>query len=211
MIAYASRTGTKRNLAALRAAGWHLLVVAGAVLRNEGFPYALDNGAWSCFQRGVEFDEGAFRKAVALLGDGAEFVVVPDKVAGGLDSLRFSEAWLPDLEGVGERRLIAVQDGMAPWDVESLLGPRVGLFIGGSTEWKWASLPYWAALARRVGCYLHVGRVNTRRRILECARVGADSFDGTSATRFAVNVPKLDASRRQPALLPDTWSDRCES
>ena len=30
MIAYASRTGTRRNLAALRAAGWRLLVSAAA-------------------------------------------------------------------------------------------------------------------------------------------------------------------------------------
>ena len=210
MIAYASRTGTRRNLDAMRAAGWHLLVVAGAVLRHEGFPYALDNGAWSCFQRGVAFDEGAFLAALEALGTGAEFVVVPDIVAGGLDSLKFSEQWLPRLEGVGCRRLVAVQDGMAPWDVEPLLGPAVGIFVGGSTEWKWGSLPYWAALARRRRCYLHVGRVNTANKIRECARVGADSFDGTSATRFAVTLPMLDAQRRQPALLPDDCSDRCD-
>lgn len=49
MIAYASRTGTRRNLAAIREAGWRLLVSAASCLRNEGFPYALDNGAWSAY------------------------------------------------------------------------------------------------------------------------------------------------------------------
>lgn len=45
MIGYASRTGTRRNLDALRAAGWRLMVSARGALRTEGFPYALDNGA----------------------------------------------------------------------------------------------------------------------------------------------------------------------
>jgi hypothetical protein len=45
MAGYASRTGTRRNLAALRDAGWRLLVSAEAELRTEGMRYALDNGA----------------------------------------------------------------------------------------------------------------------------------------------------------------------
>jgi len=28
----------------------HLMVLAEGVLRNEGFPHALDNGAWRAFQ-----------------------------------------------------------------------------------------------------------------------------------------------------------------
>ena len=200
IMPYASRTGTKRNLDALRAAGWRLLVVAGAVLRNEGFPYALDNGAWSCFQRGEEFDAEAFRLAVRKLGGGADWVVVPDIVAGGLASLRFSMSWMGELENVGRRRLIAVQDGMTPADVRDELGDDVGIFVGGSTDWKWDTVETWADLARARRAYCHVGRVNTCRRIRQCVRAGVHSFDGTSVTRFAVNLPRLDATRRQGAL-----------
>jgi hypothetical protein len=96
---------------------------------------------------------------------------------------------------------------MAPWDVEPYLGPALGVFVGGSTEWKWRSLPHWGFVARRRGAYLHVGRVNSKRHILECARVGADSFDGTSCSRFAVNTPKLDRARRQMALISDERYD----
>lgn len=39
MVPYASRTGTKQNLAAMRANGWHLLVSAKGVLRTEGFKF----------------------------------------------------------------------------------------------------------------------------------------------------------------------------
>lgn len=208
MLGYASRTGTRRNLEALRGAGWGLLVSARGVLRTEGFDtYAIDNGAWTAHQRGEDFDVAAFERAVALLGDRAQFLVLPDIVAGGKASLALSLEWLPRLDGIGVRRLIAVQDGMAPWDVEPHLSSRVGLFVGGSTDWKWKSLPHWGFLARRTGAYLHVGRVNTARRIRECARVGVDSFDGTSTTRFACTLPMLDATARQGALIKDEDDD----
>ncbi len=59
----------------------------------------------------------------------------------------------------------------------------------------------WGALARETGCYLHVGRVNTAVRIRLCSAAGADSFDGTSPSRFACTLPLLDGARRQPDLL----------
>lgn len=201
MLAYASRTGTRRNLAALRQYGWRLMVVAGAVLRHEGFPYALDNGAWSAHQQGRPFDFAAFEKAVERLGAGADFVVVPDIVGGGLDSLRFSEQWLPRLDGVGSRRLLAVQDGMGPDDVAPMLGDELGIFVGGSTEWKLRTIPQWARCARERGAWCHVGRVNTARRISLCSGAGVDSFDGTSVTRFAKTIRMLDGARRQKAWI----------
>jgi hypothetical protein len=68
MICYASRTGTKRNLKALRDAGWRLLVSRAGEWRTEGFQYALDNGAWSDFQAQREFDEDAFERLIEKLG-----------------------------------------------------------------------------------------------------------------------------------------------
>ncbi len=78
LVGYASRTGTKRSLAALREAGWRLLVSAKGVLRTEGFDYALDNGAWTAHQKGEPFDVPAFEKAVEALGTGADWIVAPD-------------------------------------------------------------------------------------------------------------------------------------
>lgn len=197
-MAYASRTGTRRNLRALRAAGWRLMVSAKGVLRNEGFAYALDNGAWTAFQQGEPFDEEAFRKALDLLGEDADWIVVPDIVAGGLASLDYSLTWLDRIPG---HRLLAVQNGMEPDDVRDLLGPSVGLFVGGDTEWKERTARQWGALARDVGCHLHVGRVNTARRIAICAEAGAHSFDGSSVSRFVVNLPRLNNARHQLSLM----------
>lgn len=204
LIAYASRTGTRRNLDALRAAGWRLLVSATGCHRHEGFPYAIDNGAWTAFQSGRPWDERAFLEVVRKLGAAADWVVAPDIVEGGPASLERSLAWLPRLLDLCPRVLIAVQDGTVATDVERSLGPRVGLFVGGSTAWKERStLEVWGPLARSLGCWLHVGRVNSQRRIAICQEAGATSFDGTSVTKFAVTLRPLDAARRQTSLEYD--------
>lgn len=201
MIAYASRTGTRRNLAALRAAGWRLLVSAAGVLRAEGFSYALDNGAWTAFQKGEPFNEAAFCAALDKLGAGADWTVLPDVVMGGAASLELSLRWMPRVLDASPRALIAVQNGMEPADVRDLLGPRVGIFVGGDSTWKEQTIGTWAELGREVGCWVHVGRVNTARRIAICTAEGVTSFDGSSASRYAKTIPMMDAARRQVGLF----------
>jgi hypothetical protein len=197
LIAYASRTGTRRNLAALRGAGWRLLVSAAGCLRSEGFRYALDNGAWSAYTSGRPFDDRAFGVALRKMGAAADWTVIPDIVAGGLASLDLSLRWMRRVLDESPRALLAVQDGMCAADVRGFLGDRVGLFVGGSTKWKEETIPAWSALGRSVGCWVHVGRVNTARRISVCTGAGANSFDGTSASRFSKSLGPLDSARRQ--------------
>lgn len=200
MIAYASRTGTKRNLDGLRAAGWRLLVSPAGVLRHEGFPYALDNGAWSYYTQGRSFDFPAFEHALRKMGAGADWTTIPDVVAGGHVSLEMSLRWMRRVLDETPRALLAVQDGMGVDDVRPFLGARVGIFVGGSTAWKLSTLAQWGRLGREVGCLVHVGRVNSARRIRACALAGAHSFDGTSASMYAVELPKLDAARRAAVM-----------
>lgn len=45
--------------------------------------YALDNGAWLHYVAGVPCDFGPFAEALGDMGAAADFVVVPDLVAGG--------------------------------------------------------------------------------------------------------------------------------
>lgn len=193
LIPYASRTGTKKNLLFLKAHGWHLMVSAKGVLRTEGFRYSLDNGAWTAYQRNKPFDTEAYIRAVDQLGSAADFIVLPDIVCGGLTSLQMSLSWLPYTRTVTKltKVLIPVQDGMLHEHVEPFLSPKVGLFVGGSTEWKEATIPYWAALAHRTSAYCHVGRVNSRRRIRMCGLAGVDSFDGSGPSRFIKHAETL--------------------
>lgn len=206
MLAYASHTGTKTTLAAMRAAGWRCLLVAtGAHGRwdPKGWEYAIDNGAYAAWTRQEPWDERLFLKILDRYGKQADFITAPDIVAGGLESLRFSESWLARLESFGQRRLIAVQDGMVAADVRDLLGPTVGIFVGGTVEWKLATLQSWADLAHARNAWCHVGKVNSALRIRKCLRAGVNSFDGTSVTRFPCTLPKLNNSRNQ-----GTWTFR---
>lgn len=192
---YASRTGTRRNLAALSMFGWRLLVSARGVLRNEGFRYALDNGAWTAFQNREPFDVPAFARALDRLGADADWTVVPDVVGDRDATLRSADEWLPRLSGL--TLYIAVQDGMLPADLDRYAGALAGVFVGGSTEWKLRSMGMWRAATKERGMLLHVARVNTERRIEACRSIGATSVDGSSASRFALTTPRLDRSRRR--------------
>lgn len=190
----------------MRAHDWRLLVSAAACLRTEGFPYALDNGAWSAYTQGRPFDKPAFVRALRKLGSAADWTVLPDIVAGGMPSLERSLRWMRQVLDESPRALLAVQDGMDVADVRPFIGERGGVFVGGSTDWKLRTLPAWAALARERGAWCHVGRVNTVRRIKALLLAGATSFDGTSASRYAKSLPKLDSARRQLTL---DWRTPC--
>lgn len=207
MKGYATITGTLRNLNVLRAAGWGLVLTPARYNLPEGFSYFLDNGAWPCFVNKTEWDTAAFMRLVEARGAGADFIVLPDIVAGGIESLKRSVDWMERLCHY-PRLYIAVQDGMNVQTVCNVLSlrPGLGIFVGGSTEWKLKTLPEWGRLAADMHKPLHVGRVNTARRIRLCAEVGATSFDGTSVSRFACTLPLLEASRIQPSLLASIHS-----
>jgi hypothetical protein len=196
---YASRTGTRRNLEALRAHGWRLLVSPAGCVRTEGFPYALDNGAWSYHQKGQPFDDGAFLRAIERVGERADWIVMPDQVGDAARTLEAADAWWPRLRGAG-LLLLALQDGMTEAQVEARLRPGVGLFLGGSSEYKEASARHWGAFARARSLYLHIGRVNTVRRIAIAREAGANSIDGTSVTMFSVNIRRLTNAGAQQGL-----------
>lgn len=212
MIGYASNTGTKRNLAALLAADWRILLTPANPTVRDGFSHAIDNGAWSAFQQGTSFQEKPFLRLLESAGERADWVILPDIVAGGRASLDFSLSWIPRLAGL-RHLLLPVQDGMTLSDIQPVLlsHPHVGIFMGGSTEWKLAKLHLWGEFATGHDRHFHVGRVNTRRRIRLCHEAGAHSFDGTSATVFSCTLPMLDDARRQPSLLSPTRCTRTEA
>lgn len=138
--------------------------------------YALDNGAFPAFTNGTPWDAAIFRrlceKAVTL-GRAPRWVVVPDVVGNREDTLRSWEVWAPTIRSdYGFPLAFACQDGMTPADVPD---DADVLFVGGTTAWKWESLPMWCATGRRV----HVGRVNSPSALFRCQELGVESIDGT--------------------------------
>lgn len=187
----------------MRDHGFGLLLTPDAYQHHEGFDIALDNGAYGAWQRGQEWNSEPWLKLLHKHGESCAWAVLPDIVSGGRTSLARSVEWFPRVKDLAPIWLIAVQDGIDVQDIKPLVGGDVGIFIGGSTEWKESTLPAWGKLAAQTKCYLHVGRVNTNRRIKLCAMAGADSFDGTSASRFAVTVPGIAAAAAQGAFKWD--------
>lgn len=207
MIAYTSYTGTKTTRIALRKRGWRFLMtpqlLANYAWRRplwvDGTPagYCLDNGAYGYYLSEKPFNNEAFIKAADKVGTGADWIVLPDIVAGGCSSLDLSLSWISKLKKYNRPLLLAVQDGMTAKQVAPHLSDQVGIFVGGSTDWKLETVAAWGLLAKRLGCLCHVARVNTVRRIRLCQYAGAHSFDGTGPIMFPSTLGKLDHARRQ--------------
>lgn len=201
MIYYVSRTGTKVNLAAIAAAGFRILVSRCGRWNNMGLRYCLDPGAWTDFQLGREFDGDAYERMLDRLGAGADFVILPDIVAGGRKSLDLSLRWSNRVRSVNDLALIPVQDGVEPEDMESLVGQHTGIFLGGSTEWKLARMVEWGHWCADRGVHFHAARLNTVRRIRRAIIAETTSGDGSSAARFRKTVPLLAGALAEQDLL----------
>ena len=143
---------------------------------------ALDNGAFSCHAHGRRFDKPAgelFQRAVERASIfNMLFVVCPDKVMAGIDSLDFSEEWRPRIQY--PRIALAVQDGMHGDHLEGIIDNYQYLFIGGSVDWKWKNAFYWITWAHAHGLPAHIGQCGQIGMLQTAARYNADSCDSSS-------------------------------
>jgi len=119
------------------------------------------------------------------------FATAPDVVADAATLAR-SVPMLPRIRAAGYRAALVAQDGLehlpVPWDQVD------ALFIGGTTGWKLG--PAAAGLAGEAtarGLAVHMGRVNSLRRLRYAAAIGCHSADGT----FLAYAP----DRNLPVLL----------
>lgn len=140
----------------------------------------------------------------AAYADRCLFATAPDVLGDAAATWRRSEAVLPEIRLLGFRAALVAQDGIEAlpiaWDRFDCL------FIGGSTEWKLSEAAYAiAAEARFRGKWVHLGRVNSFRRLRAATAGLYDSCDGTYVA-FAPdrNLPRLcrwlDAVNAQPPL-----------
>jgi hypothetical protein len=210
---FTTATGTRSTLEALDAAGWGMLITPDSYrparvefALSRGMPLALDNGAFAAWSRGEDWEKTqreGFEKRAEELGGLVSWIVAPDIVAGGARSLELSEAWIPWLLERTPLVMLPVQDGMTPEDVAPVIAehhPRVGIFLGGSTEWKWDTADEWGQLADAWGVPYHVARVNSLSAIQRAGSVGASSWDGTGPVQFPSSLERLERGHRQQTM-----------
>jgi hypothetical protein len=113
--------------------------------------------------------------------------VVGDAIA----TLNRSLPVLPKIRALGYKAALVAQDGLEnvsiPWWTFDVL------FIGGSTEWKLgAACAEIVRQAKARGKWVHMGRVNSFKRLAYAQAIGCDSADGTFVA-FGPdrNVPQL--------------------
>jgi len=109
------------------------------------------------------------------------FCILPDVVGNWEQTLERAHRYRHEVESRGLRVALALQDG-CNWKEVSDFSP-FAVFVGGSTQWKWANTP---RIIRLFGSHswVHVGRVNGESRIRYVRKLGADSADGTGLCRF---------------------------
>ncbi len=157
----------------------------------EDYPFiAVDNGV---FSQKTPFSATKFRKLIKdifqqpSLQEKTLFVVAPDVVGDAAKTLDQFDSWADEIHDRGLPVALAAQDGLEhmtdkiPWDKVDVL------FVGGSTAWKTGDVkdrPAWDRLwneAQKRGIPIHMGRVNTNKRMAGAAQdIGAATVDGTS-------------------------------
>lgn len=151
---------------------------------RANIPFALDNDAYSDWKAGRDFNYLAWIKfldKIRATGMTPLWMAVPDVVA---DRSRTLKAWIrykPVAECYNWPLAFVVQDGMKPTDVPY---SAAIVFVGGTTSWKWRTVPMWAKEFPRV----HVGRCGTSRWKLDrLEELGVESCDGSGFFRATSN------------------------
>lgn len=147
-------------------------------------PFALDNGAYIDWRAGTPFDEKLYLKTLKnCIPLNPDFIIIPDKVAGGLESLVFSLSWIPRLRKMMPNFIplaLAVQDGMEPEDIEPHIREFDVLFLGGSRPWKYRTGERWCEWAQRQGIPVHIGAIGSMIGVRWAKAINATSIDSTS-------------------------------
>lgn len=148
--------------------------------------WALDNG---CFSDSWNPDRWVATLDRYRSTPGCLFAVVPDAVGDADETNRLWARWHGQVRNRGYRAAYVGQNGC-----RSIPASAGVFFIGGDTEWKLGpDARRLAAQAKDRGMWVHMGRVNTLRRLRYAARIGCDSVDGTYLA--------FGPDRNLPALL----------
>jgi hypothetical protein len=168
-------------------------------------PWAADNGCFAAGEAFVLDDFLEFLERWRPYRSTCLFAVAPDVLCSPEATWERSRPVLPQLRQLGYPAALVAQDGIEQMPIE--WSAFDVLFLGGSTRWKLSHHARDVALAARCrGKPVHMGRVNSERRLRTAAMWGCRSVDGTFLRAAPdVNLPRmirwLDKISAAPSLV----------
>jgi len=174
-----------------------------ASLRRQGCQQiALDNAAYS------EFNAHKYgimiRKWLKVDTPSVHWITVPDVVGNAKGTLKLFKKWHPVIPAEFPKAFVG-QDGSE--DTEIPFEDFDCFFIGGTTDWKLSqSAADLATEAKQRGKTVHMGRVNSQKRLRYAYYLKCDSVDGTGYSRYCNNelvkaLEYLKTLHQQPTLF----------
>ena len=156
---------------------------------EDSWVWAADN---ACFN-GKTWDSVAWLRWLESKSNPSEalFATVPDVVGNHTETLAKWPLWSKQVKELGYKTAFILQNGCTPSEVP--WDECDAVFVGGDTNWKLGGEAYLVVSeAKKRGHWVHMGRVNSLRRIQTAQMWGCDSVDGTYlAFGPDVNTPKL--------------------
>lgn len=155
---------------------WQLRTPLTRYARAPGVPYGLDNG---CFA-GELLRETWDRMLEEAETDAPVFACLPDVVGDARRTVELFKYFTRHTNGIP--RALVLQNGIEhvdiPWD------DTAAVFIGGDNAFKISPVAIRIAkVAKMLGKWVHVGRVNTANRVRNWMGL-ADSIDGSGMSQF---------------------------
>jgi hypothetical protein len=198
--------------------GWRYMLspasVASVGPRNRSLMYergyAIDNGVYAYYKKGVPFNEKAFFRLLERYADGADWIVIPDAVGDWEKTIGLFMIWVSKLFKYHKPLMIVAQDGCELNDFREIRGVcanghkmikgGIGIFVGGSDDFKLSQGGNIVQICKEFGTWCHIGRVNSIDRIRICDSWGATSFDGSGASRFSKTAEYLSSEMQRLSL-----------
>lgn len=160
----------------------------GNIIPDDEIDWCADNGCFS-----GAWSEREWWMWLLSLPRSCRFAVAPDVFLPTDESHAATlDRWHnygPKMQRHGFRAAFVAQVGCTP----DAIPDADALFLGGTTEWKLSHhAAACVAAAKARGMWVHMGRVNSERRLRIAASWGVDSADGTFLT-FGPdkNLPRL--------------------
>jgi hypothetical protein len=171
---------------------------------EAGVPFAADNDA---FNGGLDLDKWlSMLDKLEPFASSCAFVTIPDVVCDAPATFALWAQYRELVAGRGFTPALVLQNGMHVFggDRDRPAGIRSGddviawdeigaIFVGGDDAYKdGVDVALIVFEARRRDVWVHVGRVNTRRRLAHAQALGASSVDGSGWVRFrSAMMPRL--------------------